>query len=75
LTGPYNFKQLLRPTEYAPTESLRKRKGLAHLHQASLEEEQQQLQRAQQQPNNKLLQDSPTKRRARPPVDILRRKY
>ena len=27
INGPYNFRQLLRPTEYLPTESLRKRKG------------------------------------------------
>ncbi|XP_015438922.1 PREDICTED: myosin-IIIb-like [Dufourea novaeangliae] len=27
LNGPYNFRQLLRPAEYLPTESLRKRKG------------------------------------------------
>ncbi|XP_063238781.1 myosin-IIIb-like [Bacillus rossius redtenbacheri] len=27
--GPYNFRQFLRPTEHAPTESLRKRKGTA----------------------------------------------
>lgn len=27
LHGPYNFRQLLRPAEYLPTESLRKRKG------------------------------------------------
>ncbi|XP_012256582.2 myosin-IIIb-like isoform X3 [Athalia rosae] len=26
-SGPYNFRQLLRPAEYLPTESLRKRKG------------------------------------------------
>lgn len=26
-TGPYNFRQLLRPTKHLPTESLRKRKG------------------------------------------------
>lgn len=71
MTGPYNFKQLLRPTGYAPTESLRKRKGLAHLNQASLEDEPED----QVQQNNKMLQDSPTKRRARPPIDILRRKY
>lgn len=25
--GPYNFRKLLRPAEYLPTESLRKRKG------------------------------------------------
>ncbi|XP_059476387.1 myosin-IIIb-like isoform X1 [Neocloeon triangulifer] len=68
--GPYNFKQLLRPTEYAPTESLRKRKGLAHLNQTSLDDEP--VMRA---PSSKNPQDSPTKRRARPPVDILRRKY
>lgn len=28
INGPYNFRQLLRPTEHAPTESLRKRKGV-----------------------------------------------
>lgn len=27
INGPYNFRQLLRPAEYLPTESLRKRKG------------------------------------------------
>ncbi|XP_020280531.1 myosin-IIIb-like isoform X2 [Pseudomyrmex gracilis] len=27
INGPYNFRQLLRPTGYLPTESLRKRKG------------------------------------------------
>ncbi|XP_046413203.1 myosin-IIIb-like isoform X2 [Neodiprion fabricii] len=27
MNGPYNFRQLLRPAEYLPTESLRKRKG------------------------------------------------
>lgn len=27
INGPYNFRQLLRPTRYLPTESLRKRKG------------------------------------------------
>lgn len=27
LNGPYNFRKLLRPAEYLPTESLRKRKG------------------------------------------------
>ncbi|XP_075216273.1 myosin-IIIb-like isoform X1 [Lycorma delicatula] len=27
LSGPYNFRQLLRPTEHLPTESLRKRLG------------------------------------------------
>lgn len=27
MSGPYNFRQLLRPAEYLPTESLRKRKG------------------------------------------------
>lgn len=27
INGPYNFRKLLRPAEYLPTESLRKRKG------------------------------------------------
>lgn len=27
INGPYNFRQFLRPAEYLPTESLRKRKG------------------------------------------------
>lgn len=27
INGPYNFRRLLRPTGYLPTESLRKRKG------------------------------------------------
>ncbi|KAF4520317.1 hypothetical protein B566_EDAN004377 [Ephemera danica] len=84
-TGPFNFKQLLRQTKYAPTESLRKRKGLSSNNSSSYDEDTDQNYPAQApQQRNKApaparpvshTPDSPTKRRAKPPMDLLRRKY
>ncbi|XP_049784574.1 myosin-IIIb-like [Schistocerca cancellata] len=58
INGPYNFRQLLRPTEHAPTESLRKRKGV-------LGNEVMKDNIINPRVSNHL-QDSPTKRRAKP---------
>jgi hypothetical protein len=85
-TGPFNFKQLLRQTKYAPTESLRKRKGLSSNNSGgSYDEEMDQNYPVQPQQNRNKgpaparpvsnMPDSPTKRRAKPPMDLLRRKY
>jgi hypothetical protein len=56
--GPYNFRQLLRPTEHLPTESLRKRKGI-------LMGERTNMPHTSVTPPNQP-DDSPSKRRAKP---------
>jgi hypothetical protein len=58
LNGPYNFRQLLRPTEHLPTESLRKRKGILAGERPVVTNTSINL------PNQ--LDDSPSKRRAKP---------
>lgn len=58
LNGPYNFRQLLRPTEHLPTESLRKRKGILMRERPTIPS------KSISPPNQ--LDDSPSKRRAKP---------
>jgi len=53
--GPYNFRQLLRPTQHLPTESLRKRKGVLMGERVNISVIPQHQ-----------LDDSPSKRRAKP---------
>ncbi|PNF16208.1 hypothetical protein B7P43_G17806 [Cryptotermes secundus] len=57
--GPYNFRQLLRPTEHLPTESLRKRKGILMGERTSMPH-------TSVTPPNHPDDDSPSKRRAKP---------
>ncbi|GLH16633.1 Myosin-VIIa [Gryllus bimaculatus] len=60
LNGPYNFRQLLRPTEHLPTESLRKRKGFVGPPEIGKSD----IPYMRNKPQN--VDDSPSKRRARP---------
>ncbi|XP_069672444.1 myosin-IIIb-like isoform X3 [Periplaneta americana] len=62
LNGPYNFRQLLRPTQHPPTESLRKRKGILV---GGVEGGRPNISNTSITPPNQL-GDSPSKRRAKP---------
>ncbi|XP_067001655.2 myosin-IIIb isoform X2 [Anabrus simplex] len=64
LSGPYNFRQLLRPTEHAPTESLRKRKGVLNGSENSNGNNKTNVNYLQRSYNQ--LEDSPSKRRPQP---------
>ncbi|PSN47190.1 hypothetical protein C0J52_07874 [Blattella germanica] len=62
LNGPYNFRQLLRPTAHPPTESLRKRKGVVV---GGVDGGRQNIMNKNAKPPSPV-GDSPIKRRAKP---------